>query len=98
MKRPGERRKGRRLAPGASVRLALVLLLAGAGGCPPKVLGGASEPVPLGQEVVDPVSGARCVRDPSTESAVYMDRNHYFCAAGNRLIFIGDPERYAYHR
>ena len=75
--------------------LALVLLLSG---CPARVLGGHAGPVPLGEAVVDPVSGARCTRGVETESAVFEDRNHYFCDPANRLIFIGDPERYAYAR
>jgi hypothetical protein len=72
-----------------------LLLMAGLAGCPRERAAGAPGPVPLGQTVEDPVSGARCVRGPETEAAVYMDRNHYFCDPANRLICVADPGRYA---
>lgn len=76
--------------------LAAVLWLAGCPAPSPKILGGHAEPVALGQSIQDPISGGRCPRGPTTEVAVYQERNFYFCDAKNRRTFSADPERYAF--
>lgn len=62
----------------------------------PRVLGGHPDPVPLGEVVRDPISGMTCPRGPTTEVAVYQERNFYFCAPENRRTFHAAPERYAF--
>ena len=80
-------------------RLAFAALFALALGCPregPKTLGGHERPLALGATFTDPVTGARCERDPQTESLVFESRNFYFCQPENRPTFLKSPARYAY--
>ena len=63
-----------------------------------KTLAGRIGPAPLGVEVTDPVSGTKCTRSPSTESAVFRGRNYYFCDPVHRQTFGASPERFAYEK
>jgi len=76
--------------------LGLVLCLAACPAPTAKILGGHAEPVALGEPIRDPISGVQCPRGPTTEVAVYQERNFYFCAAKNRRTFSADPARYAF--
>jgi YHS domain-containing protein len=62
----------------------------------PRVLGGFSTPPADGIEIVCPVTGARCLKGPETESAVFESRTFYFCEPESQSVFVENPERYAY--
>jgi YHS domain-containing protein len=64
-------------------------------GCPDRRSEGYAAPIPDGRAVTDPVDGARCVKGPMMESAVYQGRNHYFCTGETRVKFVAQPARYA---